>query len=135
MNRPLIVAALLAAFTAAVHLFAGGLDIAGPLLASSLADEPRLTLYAVWHMATAVLAISALALFIAALPRHTAAARYMVLFISALWCAFGIVFLVVIAFQPESELLFKLPQWILLLPVGLLGLWGARSPVVKQDDR
>jgi len=125
VNRPLVVAALLAAFTAAVHLFAGGPDIAAPLLASTLADEPRLTLYAVWHMATVALAISALGLFVAALPRHAAAARYMVLFISVLWCAFGGVFLAVIAIQPESDLLFKLPQWILLLPVGLLGLWGS----------
>lgn len=125
MNRPLVVAALLAAFTAAVHLFAGGPDVATPLLTSALADEPKLTLYAVWHMATVVLTISAVALFFAALPRHATAARYMVLFISALWCAFGIVFLVVIAIQPESDLLFKLPQWILLLPVGLLGLWGS----------
>jgi hypothetical protein len=125
MNRPLVVAAFLAAFTALVHLFAGGPDIAAPLLASTLADEPRLTLYAVWHMATVALALSALALFVAALPRHAAAARYMVLFISALWCAFGIVFLSVIAIQQEGEWLFKLPQWLLLLPVGLLGLWGS----------
>lgn len=135
MNRPLIVAAFLAAFTAAVHFFAGGPDIAVPLLASSLADEPRLTLYAVWHMATVALALSALALFVAALPRHAVAARYMVLFISTLWFAFGTVFLVVIAIQPEGGWLFKLPQWILLLPVGVFGLRGVRYPVVKQDDR
>lgn len=124
MNRSLFFAALLAALTTAIHIFAGGSDIAAPLLASTLADEPRLTLYAVWHMATVALAISAVALYVAALPLHAAAARYMVLFISALWCAFGIVFLIIVAVQPESGWLFRLPQWLLLLPVGLLGLWG-----------
>lgn len=135
MNRSLVTAALLAAFTAAVHIFAGGADVAGPLLASGLDGEPKLTLYAVWHMASMALAMSAVALFIGSLPRHAHAARYLVLFVSALWCAFGIVFLAVVAIQPESGWLFRLPQWVLLLPVGFLGLWGAGSGTVLQGTR
>lgn len=54
----------------------------------------------------------------AGLPRHARA---------ALRCAFGLVFLGLVAIQPESGWLFKLPQWILLLPVGLLGLWGGSN--------
>ena len=125
MNRPLTIAALLAAFTAAVHIFAGGADTATPLLASSLDAEPRLTLYAVWHMASVALVLSAAALFVGALPRHAHAARYLVLFVSVLWCAFGVVFLAVIAIQPDSGWMLKLPQWAMLLPVGFLGLWAA----------
>lgn len=124
MNRLLVIAAILAAVTAAVHVLAGGQDVAAPLLASSMAAAPKLTLYAVWHMVSAVLAMSVPALFIGSLPRHARAARYLVLFVSALWCAFGLVFLGLIALLPERGWLFKLPQWILLLPVGLLGLWG-----------
>jgi len=92
MNRSLIIAALLAAFTAGVHIFAGGEDVATPLLASAIAGEPRLTLYAVWHMVSVALAMSAVALFIGSIPRHAHASRYLVLFISFLWCAFGVVF-------------------------------------------
>lgn len=125
MNRPLLVAALLAAFTAAVHAFAGGQDVAAPLLASTLAEVPKRTLHAVWHMASVVLALSAPALFVGSLPRHAAAARYLVLFVSALWCAFAAVFLIVVAVQPDGGWLFRLPQWSLLLPVGALGFWGA----------
>lgn len=124
MNRILIIAALIATFTTVVHIFAGGADVATPLLASTLAAEPKLTLYAVWHMASVALALSAVALLIGSLPKYAEAARYLVLFISVLWCAFGVVFLVVVIIQPESGWLFKLPQWMLLLPVGLLGLWG-----------
>lgn len=124
MNRLLVFAAVLAAFTAAVHILAGGSDVAAPLLASPMAGEPKLTLYAVWHMVSVALAMSAPALFIGSLPRHARAARYLVLFVSTLWCAFGLVFLCVVAIQPEGGWLFKLPQWVLLLPVGLLGLWG-----------
>lgn len=133
MNRLLVMAALLAAFTAGVHIFAGGADVAGPLLASSLGGVQKLTLYAVWHMASAALAMSAVALFIGSLPRHTHAARYLVLFVSALWCGFGVVFLAVIAIQPESGWLLKLPQWALLLPVGLLGLWGGFNTAPQRD--
>ena len=132
MNRLLAVAAFLAAFTAVVHIFAGGEDIAAPLLASTLAGEPKLTLYAVWHMASVALAMSAVALFVGSLPHHAHPARYLVLFVSALWCAFGVVFLAVVAIQPESGWLFKLPQWVLLLPVGLLGLWAAGPNTALQ---
>jgi hypothetical protein len=127
MNRLLLAASLLAAATAAIHAFVGGNDIAAPLLGSSLADEPRLTLYAVWHMATAALALSAVALFAGAMPRYAVAGRSMVFFVSALWLAFGAVFLIVAATQPGTGLYFKLPQWVLLLPVGLLGVLGANN--------
>jgi hypothetical protein len=131
MNKPLLFAALLTAFIAAIHLFAGGTDVAAPLLASSLADEPRLTLYAVWHLVSVTLVLSAIALYVSALPQHAIALRYLALFISILWLCFGAVFLVVAFFQPGEGLLFKMPQWILFVPVGLLGLWGIFSRPVR----
>lgn len=124
MNKPIILASLLTTLIAAIHFVAGGADVAAPLLASALADELRLTLYAVWHLVTVTLVLSAVALYVSALPRHAAAARYLALFISALWLGFGLVFLLVVFTQPGDGLLFKLPQWILFIPVGLLGLWG-----------
>lgn len=134
MNRPLLIAALLAAFTFCVHLFAGGPDVAAPLLVSTLAAEPKLTLYAVWHMVSAALALSVIAFFVGALPRRAHAARYLVLFVSALWCAFGVVVLVVAAMQSERGWFLKLPQWIVLLPVGLLGLWGGSGISADRSD-
>jgi len=125
MNKLLLSASILATATTIVHAFAGGGDVAAPLLASQLSEEPRLTLYAVWHMATVALGLSALAFFVGALPRYSADSRSMVQFASVLWLAFGAVFVVVAATQPGSGLFLKLPQWVLLLPVGLLGLLGA----------
>jgi hypothetical protein len=92
MNRLLFVASLLAAFTAIVRIFAGGEDVVSPLLASPIAGELKLTLYAVWHMASVALVMSGIALFIGSMPRHAYAARNLVLFVSALWCAFGVIF-------------------------------------------
>lgn len=124
INRTMMTAAVVAAFTTVVHVFAGGKDVAAPLLASNLAEVPKITMYSVWHLVSITLGLSAAALFVGALPRHADAARYLTIFVSVLWTGFGIVFLVVALTQPESGWLFKLPQWILLLPVGILGLVG-----------
>lgn len=64
--------------------------------------------------------------FVGALQRHAAATRLMVQFAASLWLAIGAVFILVAVTQPGSNLFFKLPQWILLIPVGLLALAGAR---------
>jgi hypothetical protein len=127
MNQRLFIASFIAAFTTAVHVFMGGTDIVSPLLASSLPTEPKLTLYAVWHMASVVLALSAVALFIGSRPCHAQSARYLVFFISFLWLGFAIVFIVIALIQSENGWLLKLPQWILLASVGLLGLWGSNK--------
>lgn len=132
MNKPLLIASMLAAVTAAVHLIAGGADIAVPLLGSVLTGELRLTLYAVWHLVSVTLVLSAGALCIGALPRYAGAFRPLVLFVSILWLCFGIVFLAVALAQPGEGLLFMLPQWILFLPVGFLGLWGGSGLRIRQ---
>ncbi|QDL97967.1 hypothetical protein [Rhodopseudomonas palustris] len=125
MNRTLAAASGLAALAAAIHIIMGGNGVVDPLLASMLESWPKQVLYAVWHMGSVALALSSVALLIGGLPRHAVAARYLVLFVSVLWCCFAGVFLAVIAIQPEPGWLFKLPQWALLLPVGLLGLWAS----------
>lgn len=97
MNKTLLFASVLAAFVTGVHVVAGGKDVASPLLASGLADEPRLTLYAAWHMVSALLGISALVLVRASLPPHQAGMVSAVRLVALLWLASGFVFLVVAA--------------------------------------
>lgn len=127
MNKPLLFAALLSAFTAAVHFFVGGAEIVEPLLASTYDDRLKLTLYAVWHMATVALLLSAVAFYFGALPRHATSSRALVLFLSALWAAFGLVFILVALPQMGLAGLAFLPQWTLLLAVSLLAFWGWRK--------
>lgn len=135
MNKLLLSASILATATTAIHAFAGGNDVAAPLLASQLSEEPRLTLYAVWHMATAALGLSALAFFVGAMPRYSAGSRSMVQFASVLWLTFGAVFVAVAATQPGSGLFLKLPQWVLLLPVGLIGWVGTNNSIKPKPLR
>lgn len=127
MNKPLLFAALLSAFTAAVHFFVGGVHIVEPLLASAFDERFKFTLYAVWHMATAALLLSAIAFYLGSLPRYASSLRALVLFLSALWTAFGLVFILVALSQMGIVGLAFLPQWTLLLAVSLLAFWGWRQ--------
>ncbi len=128
MNWRLITASLLAAFTTVIHIFWGGRDVVEPLLTSSMAAEPKMTLYAVWHMASFSLFISALFLFMGAFPKNKTSLRYVVNFISILWIGFAIIFVLIALLQSGNGWLMKLPQWILLAPVGILGLWRFNKP-------
>ena len=128
VNRVLVLAALIAAATTLLHVFGGGESIARPLLDSDLDDEVRLTAYVVWHMVTITLGASAVALALGALPTHAAAARYLVAVVAALWIGFGLIFLAVAATNGggAERIFVELGQWIILIPVGVLGFWGLR---------
>lgn len=131
MNWKLLTAALLAALTAIVHIVLGGEDTAKPLLSTNMDTTVKMTLYAVWHLVSVFLSLSAIVLFISSLPRFTLRADYLVWFITVLWGLCGMVFLIIAAAQPGEGWLLKLPQWILLFPVGLLGLWHGLTPSNK----
>lgn len=134
MNGFLVSAALLAAFTTVVHVFAGGEDVAVPLLASPLTGTLKWTLYVVWHMVSVMLALSAVALFMGAMPRHAGPSRYLVRFVSAQWCASGVLFLLIAGLQPASGGFFELPQWMVLLLVGVLGFLGSRRSASRGGE-
>ncbi|WP_157661126.1 hypothetical protein [Burkholderia ubonensis] len=131
MNRPLLAAALLASFTAALHTFGGTPEIEGPLLQSALKTEVSLLLLACWHLVTAALAISAIALGLALRPSEVRSTTTVTL-VSYLWLSFGAVFILVALIYAGPHMLLQLPQWALLLPVGTLGLWGAK---LETDHR
>ncbi|WLQ16582.1 hypothetical protein O5O45_11685 [Hahella aquimaris] len=135
MNRTLFVAALLAAFTAAIHIFIGTPEIQDPLLQSGLPKEISLLLYACWHLVSITLALSAVAFFIAS-RAMTSNASLLLLpkFISYLWLGFGLIFIAVALLFSGSDMLMSLPQWTLLLPVGALGLWGCSKPSARRIE-
>jgi hypothetical protein len=121
-NWPILSAGLLASATALVHIFLGGKDVARPLLRSSVDEVVKLTLYACWHLVSVALVLSSLVLLVNGFGFYLSAG--MVAFVSALWIIFGGVFLVVTLCVAQPRGIFRFPQWALLVPVGLLGLWG-----------
>lgn len=127
MNKPLLFTALLASFTAALHTIGGTIEIETPLLNSGLTPNISLLLLACWHLVSATLILSAVAYFLSA--RKDSSKNYYLLcqFISILWIIFGLVFIAIDLIYAGPAMLLVLPQWILLIPIGLLGLWGGRK--------
>ncbi|OII61343.1 hypothetical protein BJP40_05760 [Streptomyces sp. CC53] len=123
MNGRLLTAGGIAAATTVLHAAAGGRSVVRPLLGSGVAAEPERTLHVVWHMVTADLLLSSPAL--PALARASAPSRPLVLFIAAQYLAYAVAFLTVTLAADWPRPLLRLPQWMLLLPVGVLALIGA----------
>jgi hypothetical protein len=130
-NTILSIAGYLAAFTAAVHTFAGTYEVHAPLLTSTLPEPLALLLYACWHLVTVALCLSAWALLRPPTPRTLQSQALLSGAIGILWASFGIVFVAVALLLGESlSTLLVLPQWVLLLPVGALAWFGSRKLLV-----
>ena len=115
-----LLAAALSALWCAVHLFAGGAQIADPLRRSTTLDPiVRDTQYLCWHLTTVSLAALAL-LFLAAtaIPAHGLSGTLLAaaFLVTGLWVA-----------RRTGQPLSRLPQGLLFLPVALLGLAGVLS--------
>ncbi|MFN8715863.1 MAG: hypothetical protein ACK50C_02625 [Gemmatimonadaceae bacterium] len=123
MNWLILTSALIAAGTTLIHAFLGGRDVAAPLLRSEVSEEIRLTMYACWHMVTAALGLTAVALLL--LGTATIQASVLALFLGILWVLFALVFLFVTLVVARPRGLFRFPQWTLLLPVGVFALLGS----------
>lgn len=124
MNGYLFAAGLAAAVVAAIHLLAGHIDPVRPLLSSSLAEIPKQTMHAVWHIVSVDLVATAATLLTIAWWQP-AGTELVAALTAARFGAYSIVF-VVIALRVQARApLLRLPQWILLAPVAILAALGA----------
>jgi len=130
-NRALLVAAYLAAFTSIVHTIGGTLEIHTPLLTSPLPEPISLLLYACWHLVTAALILSAVALFWSSHNNRAESNFALPAFIGILWVSFGVVFVFVALYFSGLNGLMVLPQWVLLIPIGALAIYGAGKEIYK----
>ncbi|KZN52191.1 hypothetical protein N474_23535 [Pseudoalteromonas luteoviolacea CPMOR-2] len=124
MNTWLLCSGLLALATAAVHIVAGQRDPVRPFLNSNLEDVPKATLLACWHMVSVMLLCGACTLIFIGWKGD---AQYYTLtyLIGVIYVLFTVVFIVVGTYFFKFTALVKLPQWVLLLPIGLLALLGS----------
>ncbi|RDH44776.1 hypothetical protein B9G39_15790 [Zooshikella ganghwensis] len=51
-----------------------------------------------------------------------------------MWLSFGLVFITVALLFSGSYMLLTLPQWTLVIPVGLLGLWGCSKQSLQKAN-
>ncbi|MEV6241834.1 hypothetical protein [Lentzea sp. NPDC051838] len=120
MNGWLLAAGITALGVAAIHIIGGHRDVVRPLLHAGLAEEPKRVLQAVWHMVSIDLVLSGIALTYLA---FTSANELLAWFVAAHFVGYAGAFLAVTVSVRWP--LFRLPQWVLLLPVAVLTLVGS----------
>ncbi|MCI5082821.1 MAG: hypothetical protein MRY78_14080 [Saprospiraceae bacterium] len=131
-----LLAGILNLFTALLHLIGGQIDLVYPLMDSNMQTQLKAEWTGVWHMVTIMLFFSSY-LFIDTSIRRTspqngvkAKPQHKVIqWLGILYILFAIPFI-------TSSLLLQsfAPQWILLLPIGILAVIGSQqqpaSPVL-----
>ncbi|MEO1449639.1 MAG: hypothetical protein AAFV07_08910 [Bacteroidota bacterium] len=120
-NIPWLIAGLMAMATALIHTFGGQTTLVDPLMSSNLSPQVTGELWGAWHMITGFLFLSAVVILRQALKGNRTDNRSLMQFLGGLYVLTAVPF----AFGSLYFGLF-LPQWILILPIGLLILLGLR---------
>lgn len=121
-NSYWLIAGILNLFTAVLHTVVGQIDLVNPMLKSDLEIQAKAEWFGVWHMVTIILFSSAyLALRNAMVDFHKRQTELMK-YIGILYILLSIPFFVASAIH---QLLA--PQWILLLPIGIITYLGSKQ--------
>ncbi len=131
-NRAIATSSILAGFTACIHLILGTPEAIGAIFQSNMIESQKLLLYACWHLVTATLFMSSYILFKIAKINNDIASLHVVKSISVLWIAFGLIFIAISLVHSGPGMMLELPQWLLLIPTGVVGLFGARMANAPQ---
>ncbi len=120
LNKYWLIAGVISAVSFFVHLILGQLDLIDPMLESNLSLQVRTELVAVWHMVSVILLATAVVYIYYGIKNFPSSV--MICLLSNLYLVFGIVFII-------SGLYYSIftPQWILLMPIGVFGLFGIKK--------
>ncbi|MFA0391612.1 hypothetical protein AB4508_21265 [Vibrio splendidus] len=124
MNIWIFSSGLLALFTTLVHVFSGQIDPVRPFLKSKLDDIPKATLLACWHLVSVTLFVSSLMLLYVGWYGIDSL-YFLIQLLGFLYILYASVFVAVGLYFFGAKVFVKLPQWILLLPIGFLANYGA----------
>ncbi len=122
MNRLIALAAVGMAGTFALHTFSGEGTVHRPLLVDAVTAEMDLYVSVLWHGITAVIAFGTIALVYASLQKLPP--KPLLWLVGGQTLAVGLLFAAYGVLRTES--LWIAPQWVILVPLGLLILWTAR---------
>ena len=117
-NHYKIVATVLALLSALAHIFIGSFDVLAPVTQSDLPLMVRGTVWTVWHMVSGFLAVSVWIFW--KRPEETRVFAW-------LWVFSGTVFVVAALYLQGPSALIVLPQWIILIPTGVLALRSLKT--------
>ena len=109
--------------TAFIHVIAGHFEMVIPLLNSGLDIVPLATLYACWHMVSITLFLSSMVLLYIGLKPNKLASNQIATCVGILYALYSILF-IILNFKYGFS---SIPQWVLLLPIGILSLYGVKK--------
>ena len=123
MNVQLLIAAILVLVGAAIHTFAGEKTDIKHLKRSQIPTGLKLEIRMSWYMAAIDMAVSGIYMLFLAFNDSLKGASLLVNFTALRFILYGIMaFLMLLITQ--RDYLSKVPQWILLIAIGLLAWWG-----------
>ena len=121
-NLFLIIGGLINLFTFLLHVIGGQITLINPLLNSNLVLQTKTELLGVWHMVTIILMGTSTILLYLGFKRSKKPNTELLSFIGYLYILFSIPFII-------NSMAYGLlvPQWILLLPIGVLTIIGTKK--------
>lgn len=119
-NTYWVIAGGISAITFFIHLTLGQLDLVNPLLDSKLPIPIKTEFLAIWHMISLLLLATSVVYIFFGIKNFPSSITICLL--SNLYLAFGVVFILTGIYTMTF-----VPQWILLLPIGVLGLLGIKK--------
>lgn len=124
MNWLFLIAGIVAAIGALIHAFLGERTDIKSLLASSVPPNEKVELRGLWHGFSAILTLTAVALFLLSLTDLIENPRTVAHLIAVTYAAVSLAFLAVVL-RAGTSMLARVPQWVLLLAIAVLAWWGA----------
>jgi hypothetical protein len=122
MKKIWIIAGILNLVTALIHTIAGHFELILPFMDIEMDIALKAILHACWHMVTVTLFVSSLVfLYIGVKPLRYSSAQ-IALLLGVPYIAFSLVFIALS--MAHGLFLF---QWVLLLPIGILAIYGAKT--------
>jgi hypothetical protein len=123
-NKRVFASSIMAGITACIHFFIGTNEIMSPIFNSEISQSNKILLLACWHLVTVTLFMSCYSLYKLSKMGNSQNVNFSIKQISGMWIAFGAIFIVLSVYYSGFKMLLDLPQWILLIPTGSVGLSG-----------
>jgi len=116
------IAGIINLITAIIHLVAGQIDLINPLIESTLNNQVKGELIGAWHIVSILFFITSYLLIKAGIQKGKENEIHALKTIGIIYSLIGIPFII-------TSIWFSIfaPQWILLMPIGVLTLLGTKQ--------
>jgi len=123
MNLLILIASILSMLAAIIHMIGGEKTVFDHLLKSDVKLNSKLELRGVWYAFGIDLAITSIFLFFLSFESSLVENQLFIIFCSLRFILYGLGVLFAVLITDRKHF-FKVPQWLLLLVIGIITLLG-----------